>query len=140
MAQINFFKEDTDFILKDKNKTRNWIKQTAKEEGYKVKEINYIFCNDEHLLQINKDYLNHDYYTDIITFDNSENGKIIEGDIFISVERIKENSQILKNEFDSELKRVIIHGILHLCGLKDKTPSEEQIMREKENHYLLKYN
>lgn len=115
-----------------------WLEQVAKEEGVEVDSISIIFCSDEELLEMNKQYLDHDYYTDIITFDYSEEG-YISGDLFISIDRIKENVEHLKVDYSSELKRVCVHGVLHLCGYKDKSPSDEAQMREKEEYYLKKF-
>ncbi|MFL0685056.1 MAG: rRNA maturation RNase YbeY [Algoriphagus aquaeductus] len=130
---INFFTEDIKFDLQQKQKRKNWLKQLALSEKFKVGELNYIFCSDEYLYQINVDYLNHHTYTDIITFDNSEEDSVIEGDIFISIDRVKENAQKLKQEESSELSRVISHGLFHLMGYKDKTKSEAEMMRSKES-------
>ncbi|UKJ07803.1 rRNA maturation RNase YbeY [Solitalea lacus] len=135
---INFFNEDIDFKLKDKAKLKTWIKSTAAEEGYKLKEINFIFCSDEYLLTINQQYLNHNTYTDIVTFDNSEKEGQLIGDIFISVERTYENAQKFGVAASTELYRVMIHGILHLCGYYDKKPEDKALMTEKENFYLQK--
>jgi rRNA maturation RNase YbeY len=115
-----------------KQKISRWIKETAVGYDRKVGEIAYIFCSDEKILEINNQYLTHDYYTDIITFDYSE-GEVISGDIFISIETVKSNSEEFKVTFDAELKRIIIHGILHLCGQNDKTPELRLQMTEKEN-------
>jgi rRNA maturation RNase YbeY len=115
---------------------RAWIFETIKAEQKQLGELNYIFCSDEYLLKINKEYLNHDTLTDIITFDNSEEALTIEGDIFISIERVQENAQELKVSFEEELARVMIHGVLHLVGYKDKTLEDSQKMRAKEDHYL----
>ncbi len=133
---INFFSEDISFALEDKVKTIGWINKILLIEGCISKNINYIFCSDNHLLSINKQYLNHDSFTDIITFDHSEQKIELEADIFISIERIKENSSTLNKNFDDELHRVIIHGLLHLFGLKDKTEGEKKVMREKEDACL----
>lgn len=130
---INFFTEDIKFDLQQKQKRKNWLKRLALSEKFKVGELNYIFCSDEYLYQINVDYLNHHTYTDIITFDNSEEDSVIEGDIFISIDRVKENAQKLKQEESSELSRVISHGLFHLMGYKDKTKSEAEMMRSKES-------
>src|ERR1700733_3748711 len=113
MPAINFFEEDVTYKLKDKIKVRQWITETIVAEGFKLQELNYIFCSDEYLLTINQQYLDHDTYTDIITFDNSEIEKTIIGDIFISVERIKENAAKFKVDEATELHRVMIHGALH---------------------------
>ncbi|RVU24218.1 rRNA maturation RNase YbeY [Sandaracinomonas limnophila] len=134
---INFFEEDIAVPLKEKRALKAWLKQLAAEEGKKIVELNYIFCSDSYLLEINKQYLNHNTLTDIITFDQSEKPNQIEGDIYISYERVLENGRTLKTE-ENELYRVIAHGLLHLCGYKDKSEEEEKTMREKENFYLTK--
>lgn len=133
---IRFFTEDSSVALKNKAKLRDWFINTAKAEGNTIKEINYIFCSDAYLLEMNQSYLNHDTYTDIITFDNSEtNGKVL-GDIFISIDRIKENAKKFGVTESEELHRVMIHGLLHLLGHGDKSKAEKTTMTEKENHYL----
>ncbi|GAB3922619.1 rRNA maturation RNase YbeY [Mucilaginibacter myungsuensis] len=136
MPAITFFEEDTKFKPKNKVALRKWIKDTIVAEGYKLDELNYIFCSDAYLLQINQQYLNHDTYTDIVTFDNSEEEKVIVGDIFISVERIIENAAKFKVSTDDELHRVIIHGALHLLGYKDKTKASKTLMTNMEDKYL----
>jgi probable rRNA maturation factor len=136
MPTINFFEEDTRYNLKQKLKVKRWIKGTIAAEGYKLDELNYVFCSDAYLLQINQQYLNHDTYTDIVTFDNSEAESLITGDIFISIDRVKENALQYEVSTEAELHRVMIHGALHLLGYKDKSAKEKQLMTEKENHYL----
>lgn len=136
MPRLNFFTQDSDFKLKNKKKISEWIVRTATAEGKNAGEISYIFCSDNYLRQINIDYLNHDYLTDIITFDNSDDEDTIEGDIFISVERVMENAGVFNKTFENELRRVIIHGVLHLIGYKDKSGKDKSLMREKEDHYL----
>jgi probable rRNA maturation factor len=138
MPSINFFEEDITYKLKHKTALRQWISQTIQAEGFKLKELTYIFCSDSYLLQINQQYLNHDTYTDIITFDNSDIEKVIVGDIFISIERIRENAAKFNITETDELHRVIIHGALHLLGYKDKTPATKQKMTQKEDFYLNK--
>lgn len=133
---VFFFEEDIQFKPKNKAKLREWIKATVIAEGYKLKELNYIFCSDEYLIGINRQYLNHDTYTDIITFDNSEQEGVIVGDIFISVDRIRENAIEFSGNETDELHRVIIHGALHLLGYKDKTNADKTLMTGKENFYL----
>ncbi len=133
---IRFFNEDTAYKLARKPGLRQWLTVQAKQEGMKIRELNYVFCSDEYLLQINRDHLNHDYYTDIITFDTSETEGVIEGDIFISIERVDDNWRIHQTDFLSELHRVMAHGLLHLCGYGDKTPAEQQTMRAKEDQWL----
>ncbi|WP_445432033.1 rRNA maturation RNase YbeY [Chryseobacterium indoltheticum] len=115
-----------------------WLKDIIVSEGKKLGEINYIFCDDEYLLKVNQDYLQHDYYTDIITFDYVK-GKTISGEIFVSLQRISDNASTLSKNYEEELRRVLAHGILHLCGYKDKTEEEEQLMRSKEDFYIAKY-
>ncbi len=121
--------------LKQKNKLKSWIKSIVEKEGMKVGDISYIFCSDDYLLEINKTYLQHDYYTDIITFDYNAENKIA-GDLFISIDRVRENAEELNQSFEDELHRVIIHGVLHLLGYKDKTEKEEKLMRKKEQECL----
>jgi rRNA maturation RNase YbeY len=137
---IIFFNEDIDFKFQHKMLTKRWLKKVAETEGFKVNNLNYIFCTDEYLHKINVEYLAHDTYTDIITFDNSEDEDTIEGDIFVSIERVKENAQELSNSFDEEFKRVLVHGLLHLCGYHDHTDEEEAEMRALESKYLLIFN
>lgn len=129
------FHSETDFELTKQSQILNWMHATAKEEGKHIGALNYIFCDDEYLHKINVEFLNHDTYTDIITFDYCVGDEII-SDIYISIERVKENAKQYSDSFEEELHRVIIHGLLHLCGYKDKTEEEEAIMREKENYYL----
>jgi probable rRNA maturation factor len=136
MSQIRFFSEDIPFKLKHPIKASSWIKNVAKKEKRTIKEINYIFCTDEYLLQLNQGFLNHKTLTDIITFDNSEGKKALEGEIYISIERVKENSLKFKTDFEDELHRVMVHGVLHLIGYKDKKPSEKALMRKKEEACL----
>ena len=138
MPAIHFFEEGITYKLKHKTALRQWISQTIQAEGFKLKELTYIFCSDSYLLQINQQYLNHDTYTDIITFDSSDIEKVIVGDIFISIERIRENAAKFKITETDELHRVIIHGALHLLGYKDKTPVTKQKMTLKEDFYLNK--
>lgn len=136
MKKIYFFCEDIQFTIKQKTKIRNWVSNVVEQNNKEILNINYIFTSDSHLLQINKEYLNHNTYTDIVTFDQSAHENIIEADIFISIERIKQNAKTLNHSFQNELHRVMIHGVLHLLGSKDKTEIEKQEMRKNENHYL----
>lgn len=136
MPSISFFEEDIHFKLKSKTQLRQWITDTIRAEGFKLNELTYIFCSDNYLLNINRQYLDHDTYTDIITFDNSEGNNIVTSDIFISIERIRENAVNFNVSEITELHRVIIHGVLHLLGYKDKTPADKQKMTEKEDYYL----
>lgn len=138
MPAINFFEEDIAYKLKNKTAVRKWITDTIKEEGYQLSELNYIFCSDEYLLQINRQYLDHDTYTDIVTFDNSEKPGFIVSDIFISIERIRENAEKFNVTETQELHRVLIHGALHLLGYKDKSAADKKKMTAKEDFYLAK--
>lgn len=137
-AAIHFFTEEISFTLKNKTIIRNWLRETISAEGYVLEELNFIFCSDDYLLGINQQYLDHDTYTDVITFDNSEDPKTIVGDIFISIDRIKENAKEFKHDFMDELCRVMVHGTLHLLGYPDKGKVAKKIMTEKEDHYLEK--
>ncbi len=133
---IHFFEEDTSYKLKQKAKVREWIKYTIKNEGKTLRELNFIFCSDPYLLQINQQYLNHDTYTDIITFDNSDSQTELNGDIFISIDRIKENAAKFITSETDELHRVMVHGTLHLLGYADKSKNEKLLMTQKEDEYL----
>lgn len=133
---VSFFSEDIDFKVVNPLKTKKWIKNTSFSEGYEVSQLNYIFCSDEYLLEINKQYLDHDYFTDIITFDNSEEDKQLEGDIYISVDRVRDNADTFHTDFDSEMRRVLIHGLLHLVGYEDSSEALKTAMRAKEDEYL----
>jgi rRNA maturation RNase YbeY len=139
MALINFFSQGIEFKVKNPRKLSKWIKDAVRSEGRTIQEINYIFCSDNELLEINKQYLNHRTLTDIITFNNSEVSNSLESDIFISIERVTENAAKLSQSFDIELRRVMIHGILHLTGYGDKSPSQKAQMRKKEEAYLSLY-
>ena len=134
---INFFNEDIDFKLKCKNNFKAWLKKVADREGFRITDLNYIFCSDIYLHKINFEYLNHDTYTDIITFDHSEDKNIVEGDIFVSIERITDNSKTLNTHFEEEFKRVIVHGLLHLCGYDDDSVEKKAEMRRLESKYIL---
>ncbi|OZV70842.1 rRNA maturation RNase YbeY [Winogradskyella aurantia] len=131
------FNYEIDFGLNDEDKWSQWIEQAILDESCKLGEINFIFCSDAYLLELNVEYLNHDTYTDIISFDYSV-GKELHGDIYISLERVKENAKVFGVTLENELGRVMIHGVLHLCGYKDKSGSEKKLMRSKENFYLVK--
>ena len=131
---INFFFENIENLALG-HKTSSWLQSIIVSEQKKPGEINYIFCDDEYLLKVNQDYLQHDYYTDIITFDYVK-GKTISGDIFVSLQRIIDNAASLSLNFEDELHRVLAHGILHLCGYKDKDDEEITLMRNKEDYYL----
>lgn len=134
--KVHFFTEDIEFKLKKKTLLKKWIIESVKSESSFVGELNFIFCSDEYLLKINQEYLDHDTYTDIITFDNSAEEQEISGDIFISLERVNENALKYKIDQQSELHRVIIHGVLHLIGYLDKTPKDKTLMTSKEDYYL----
>jgi len=133
--KISFFKEDIKCTLPGK-KTKDWIKTIVSLQKHTIKELNFILCSDEYLHKINLEYLNHDTYTDIITFDNAEETGTLEGDIFISYERVMENATEFNSTTDQELHRVVIHGVLHLLGYKDKTKEEKILMRNKEDECL----
>ncbi len=130
------FAFQTNCSFKKRTILKQWIKAIVENNKKEVGEISYIFCSDEQLLEINKEFLNHDYYTDIITFDYSETD-VVSGDLFISIERIKDNAKTLKTSYQEELHRVIIHGVLHLLGYKDKTEEESENMRKLEDECLL---
>ena len=136
MPSIEFFYEDISFQLLNPELTRDWVQGVIEQEGHSLESLNYVFCSDEYLRKINLEYLNHDYYTDIVTFDNSEKKKLIEGDVFISIDRIQDNADSHSSPFLHELHRVIIHGVLHLTGYNDTSNDEKKVMREKENAYL----
>ena len=129
------FNYETDFELDNETQISNWISAVILSENKKEGDINYIFCDDEYLVQINEQYLDHDTLTDIISFDYSV-GNELHGDIFISIERVQENAQDFKVTFKEELKRVLVHGVLHYCGYKDKTQQDEQLMRNKEDEKI----
>jgi probable rRNA maturation factor len=135
---IQFCTEDITFSLKEKLKHKAWLNEVAKQEGKKILELSYVFCSDDYLLQINQEYLNHDTLTDIVTFDNSEDPKKIECDIFISIDRVKENGEKLGTS-ETELERVMVHGLLHLLGYKDKKKEDKALMTEKEDFYIKQY-
>ena len=135
---ILFFSE-TKFLFRPKKPVKNWLIQVAKKENMTVGNINIVFYNDEQLLKYNKQYLNHNTLTDIITFDYSEE-KRLHGDIYISIERVEENAQKFNYDFEEELRRVMVHGILHLCGYKDKTNADKILMKQKEEESLILFN
>ena len=135
---IQYIAEEVELPALPVQKINRWIKETASSYGKKTGEIAYIFCSDKRMLEVNIQYLQHDFYTDIITFDYSE-GQVISGDIFISLDTVRSNAEELKSSFDDELKRILIHGILHLCGQDDKTTESRIEMTNKENAALEKY-
>ena len=132
---ITYQTEDITMPSIKKRETTEWVKQVAANHGKKVGEIAYIFCSDEKILEVNRQYLEHDYYTDIITFDYTE-GNRISGDLFISLDTVRTNAEQFDQPYERELHRVIIHGILHLCGINDKGPGEREIMEAEENKAL----
>lgn len=136
---IYFASENIKFDLKNKLKVKKWITDIIKAQGQKVGDISYLFCDDDYLIQVNREYLDHDTYTDIITFDYVE-GNVVSGDILISVDRVKENADLFHTTFDQELHRVIIHGILHLLGQADKSEADAAMMRKKEESALALWN
>ena len=136
---IHFFSEEIPYTLKEKLNRKRWLTKIATNAGFKIKELNYVFCSDEYLYQMNRDYLKHDTYTDIITFDNSEKKDDIEGDIFVSIDRVRENAKTLAQEVETEMNRVLAHGLLHLMGYKDKTQEETALMRLKEEESIKLY-
>ena len=136
MSSIRFFSEDRTTKLPKPRKTVTWIKSVVKKESKQLGLVNFIFCSDEYLRQINLQYLNHSSYTDIVTFDNSESTGIVEGDIFISVDRVKDNAIKFSRPFQEELHSVLIHGILHLVGYSDKGPIRKLRMTKKEDACL----
>ncbi|MDG1850461.1 MAG: rRNA maturation RNase YbeY [Flavobacteriales bacterium] len=129
------FHSECDFNLTRPSLREDWLSELAEKEGKKIEAVNYIFCDDEYLHKVNVEFLNHDNYTDIITFDYGIGAELV-SDIFVSVERVQDNAKEYRVAFEDELDRVLAHGILHLCGYKDKTPADEALMREKENYYL----
>lgn len=139
---VRFFSEDIAFDLKGKRAISGWLKAVAAENGYQIGEMNYIFCSDPYILKINRKFLGHDYYTDIITFDNSEDYLLEKGkqgvsaDIYISVDTVRNNGQEYGDGFETELRRVIVHGLLHLIGYDDVTPAKQKRMRAAENRAL----
>jgi rRNA maturation RNase YbeY len=136
MIEFNY---ETNFTLDNKDAISSWLSEVIVSEGKKEGEINYIFCDDEYLFKINLEYLNHDTLTDIISFDYSV-GNELNGDIFVSVERVQDNANDFKVSFVEELKRVLVHGILHYCGYKDKTEQDEWVMRAKEDEKLAMFH
>ena len=132
---VTYHLQDTDFVFKNKLLNNRWLKMVAESEIKKLGDISIIFCSDPCILDVNIKYLQHDYFTDIITFDYCEGNKL-SGDLFISVDSVRENAAFYGTEFSDELNRVIVHGLLHLIGYDDHTDEEKKIMREKENYYL----
>jgi len=133
---VTFFAEDIDFTLENESMIAEWLENVAADEEKSIVGLNYIFCSDSYLHDMNLEYLKHDTFTDIITFDMSENKAEIEGDIFVSIERVSENASSFKSELNAELNRVLVHGLLHLIGYNDKTENEVLVMRKKEDASL----
>ena len=129
------FNYECDFVLDNESAFADWLAEVIKSEIKNEGEINYIFCDDDYLLEINKQYLDHDTLTDVISFDYSV-GNVLHGDIFISIERVKDNAADFNVSFEDELKRVMVHGVLHYCGYKDKSETDERLMREKEEEKM----
>ena len=136
---IYYQSEDIKMPKIAKRKVTAWVKEVAKRHGYKVGDISYIFCSDEKILEVNRQYLQHDYYTDIITFDYTEE-RVISGDLFISLDTVRTNAEQFNVSYESEFYRVVIHVILHLCGINDKGPGEREVMEAHENESLALWN
>ncbi|MCQ2235633.1 MAG: rRNA maturation RNase YbeY [Bacteroidales bacterium] len=132
---IIFNEDNAKSRLKNRRIIKNWIKEVAKSYGLVLGDLSYIFCNDDMILEVNRQYLQHDYFTDIITFDYVESN-VCSGDMFISVDTVKSNAELFNSTYINELHRVVIHGVLHLCGLKDKSPKDEKKMRAAEDKAL----
>ena len=135
MIMVSYFFEDTNFKFNRRRLTSQWLKFTAESEIKRIGQVNIIFCSDNYILDINQKYLQHDYFTDIITFDYCE-GKTLSGDLFISVDTVRENAIFYGTEFDDELNRVIVHGLLHIIGYDDHSEEDQKTMRSKEDYYL----
>lgn len=140
MGSVSFIIEGISFVMKGKRATKKWIAACAIQEGKELAELCYIFCSDNYLLKMNKKYLKHDTLTDTITFDYSNDGEIIAGDVYISIERVIENASKFSVSFEEEINRVMIHGLLHLCGYSDKKMLQKKKMVERENFYLKLFN
>jgi len=136
MLPINFFLEDIQYRIRKLKLLRHWINKAVELENSTIEEITYIFCSDNYLHKLNIEYLEHDTFTDIITFQYNEENSALHSDIFVSIDRIKENSKLYNQRLLDEFHRIMIHGVLHLLGYKDKTPEEKQEMTDKENYYL----
>jgi rRNA maturation RNase YbeY len=136
MNDIHLFFPEPEPSLRNRNALKSFLGTLAKKEGHRIRSLQYVFCDDARLLQINQDFLNHHDLTDIITFTYSEDPKVIEGEIYISVTRVRENAVLFGSSIQRELHRVIFHGLLHLCGYKDKLKADRQVMRGKEDYYL----
>ncbi len=139
MQKVQFYSLDRTPALNERTRLKLFIEKLFITENKILVNLSYIFCSDEHLLNINKDFLKHDYYTDVITFDLSSSRNEIEGEVYLSVDRIKDNAKQLGVSFKEELHRVVFHGALHLCGYKDKKKEDALVMRSRENKYLKRY-
>ena len=139
MFAVQFYNADRNLILKDKKRLKLFLPQIFTDSNKVLATVSYIFCSDDYLLQINNEFLQHDFYTDIITFNLSDNKKEISGEIYISIDRVKDNALQLNIRYTDEIKRVIFHGALHLCGYKDKKTKDIETMRRAEDFYMLKY-
>ncbi|MBQ2843308.1 MAG: rRNA maturation RNase YbeY [Alistipes sp.] len=135
---VRYYTDDCSYRLPEKRRTAAWLKEVAEAEGYRLGDVNYIFCSAARLLEMNKEFLGHDYFTDIITFDYSDlkGSGVVSGDIFIDVETVADNARIYGATKIQEMRRVVVHGVLHLCGQKDKTPRANAQMHRKEDKYL----
>ena len=135
---VKYYTDDCSYRLPEKRRTAAWLKEVAEAEGYRLGDVNYIFCSAARLLEMNKEFLGHDYFTDIITFDYSalKGSGVVSGDIFIDVETVADNARIYGATKIQEMRRVVVHGVLHLCGQKDKTPRANAQMHRKEDKYL----
>ena len=138
-TKVHFFSHDLPTSLKNTTNLKHFIESIFKKEMQRLDSINYIFCSDQVILEINKKYLNHDFYTDVITFDLSPNNKAIAAEVYISIERIRDNAKQLRLSIKSELHRVLFHAALHLCGYNDKKKKDKEVMRKRENDLLTKY-
>ncbi|MCU0317872.1 MAG: rRNA maturation RNase YbeY [Amoebophilaceae bacterium] len=138
MSKIRFFSEETRFVLPAPAETASWIQAVIQQEGYVLAHLNIIFCSDHYLLIQNRRYLQHDTLTDVLTFDYADQAGIIEGDIYISIDRVRDNAQTWQQSFTEELQTVIVHGVLHLLGYDDQAPEAKALMRQKETEYMAK--
>ena len=138
---VRYYNDSTTYRLREKRKVAAWLKMVAEQEGYTLGDVTYIFCSAERLLEMNRQFLGHDYFTDVITFDYSDRKgeRVVAGDIFIDVETVADNARIYGVTAREEMLRVVVHGVLHLCGQKDKEPEDEKEMHRKEDKYLAMY-
>ena len=135
---ISFHCKDCQYRPANKSRIAEWLNKSVQHQKKSIGNISIVFCSDEHLLQINKQYLNHNYFTDIITFDYSTNN-VISGDLFVSIDRLRDNAANLEINLQLEVRRVLVHGVLHLCGYNDKSPADKKLMTAKEDFYLARY-